>query len=101
MAATNFKKGEEVSLLDANAIELEYTTQPIPVPMDLFIDVDSANAGTIQFQVLPKNQTLAGISWAGIKAWSAGSKPYFSIRNGDQNLYAKASAGTQKFTGTY
>lgn len=101
MAATSVKKGQDISLVDATAVEFEYVTLPIPVPMDLFIEVDSTNAGTIQFQVLKKDTPIGPIDWTGIKAWAAGSKPYFSIENGNLNLFAKASAGTQKFVGTY
>lgn len=94
----NFVKGEEITSVGAAITELEATRLPIPVPMDCFIELDSANAGTVQFAAGQKGVAPA---FTNARAYPASAKLVMSVENGNINLWYKASGAGQKFTVTY
>jgi hypothetical protein len=97
MPVTTFKRFEEISLADAVSHEYQPDNQINRSPLEIFLDLDSANAGTIQFEAAVAGGSPA---FTGCKAFPASTKLTFTIPPGF-SLFAKASAATQKFTATY
>lgn len=91
------KRFEDISLADTALKEYTPDNQPDKSPFELIIDTDSANAGTIQFEAAAAGSSPA---FTNCKAYPGGTKLFISLPRGF-NLFAKASAATQKFSITY
>lgn len=95
-APTIVNNGQEITI---GTTSTEYQlSNPIGSQFQqVYVFVDSANTGTIQFQIAYSGQSTT-LSYTGQKAFSCCYRIPFTIVNGRYNLYAKASGSGQKFT---
>lgn len=91
---------ESITAADTVTHEIEFQTsfqvQAYYAPQTVYIQVDSANTGTVKFAVALTGTPLPIRSR--FKAYGAGARIPVTIRNGLYNLFYKASASGNKFS---
>lgn len=97
-AQTTVYNGQQITASDTVTVELEFSNVLYEPAQVIYIQVDSANTGTIKFTV-ERTGTSTPIKPAGIfKSWGAGARIPMTIDNGKYNLFYKASASGNAFT---
>lgn len=93
---TTIYSGNLITSAGTTEVELQFGDLPTNNPPQtvVYIQVSSANSGTIQFSI---GKTIDGT----YTAWSAGAQIPMTITNGLKNLRYKASASGQKFSVTH
>lgn len=99
-AQTTVYNFESITAADTVTVEIEFQisnqVQAYYSPQIVYIQLDSANTGTIQFAV-----ALTGTPTpvrSRFKAYGAGARVPVTIRNGLYNLFYKASAAGNSFS---
>jgi hypothetical protein len=92
LAPTLINNGDKITSAGTTEVELEFNDDQVNTRpfQTVYITIDDANTGTIQFSVGTAID-------ADHKAWGAGAKIVFTVRNGVKNLRYKASAASQSF----
>lgn len=97
-AQTVVYNGQRIVASDTVTTEIEFFNVTYTPVQTVFIQVDSANTGTIKFTV-SRTGNIQPITPAGrYKSFGPGARIPITINNGLYNLFYKASAAGNSFT---